>query len=202
VSRVGIIDYGMGNLHSVQKALQEVGAESQLVSRPALLAEFDRLILPGVGAFGDAMENLRSMNLVEPIMEAIDRGIPLLGICLGMQILFTESEEMGSHKGLGVISGSVRYLRVTGKVPHMGWNQLSIRTPGPLLANIRDGAFVYFANSYVVQPDDPAVVAAETEYEARFPAVVWRENLYGVQFHPEKSQRTGLHILRNFVEQC
>jgi len=202
MSAVGIVDYGMGNLHSVQKAFLAVGVEAEVFSDAARLAEYDRLVLPGVGAFGDAMDNLRAQGFVEPIQAAVDRGTPLLGICLGMQVLFAESEEMGSHRGLGLLPGAVRRLRVQGKVPHMGWNQLSIRAQDPLLAGIRDGAFVYFANSYVVHPENPAVIAADTEYEVYFPSVIWRDNIHAVQFHPEKSQRTGLRILRNFVEQC
>jgi len=202
MSAVGIVDYGMGNLHSVQKAFLAVGVEAEVFSDAARLAEYDRLVLPGVGAFGDAMDNLRAQGFVEPIQAAVDRGTPLLGICLGMQVLFAESEEMGSHRGLGLLAGAVRRLRVQGKVPHMGWNQLSIRSQDPLLAGIRDGAFVYFANSYVVHPENPAVIAADTEYEVYFPSVIWRDNIHAVQFHPEKSQRTGLRILRNFVEQC
>jgi glutamine amidotransferase len=196
---LGIIDYGMGNLHSVQKALQAVGAQAEFVSEARRVPEFDKLILPGVGAFGDAMNNLRERGLVEGIHEAIQRGTPLLGICLGMQILFSESEEMGRHLGLNVLPGAVCLLRVSGKVPHMGWNQIKQRLACPLFGNVEDGAFVYFAYSYVVVPEQNAVIAGETDYEITFASVIWHENVYGVQFHPEKSQRPGLQMLRNFV---
>lgn len=202
MNRVGVIDYGMGNLHSVQKALEAVEAEAEVCADPSRVSQFARLVLPGVGAFGDAMANLRKTGLLEPVLEAAGRGTPLLGICLGMQILFEDSDEMGTHPGLGLLSGSVRRLRVSKRIPHMGWNQLINRKACPLLTGVRDGAFVYFANSYVVQPGRPEVVAAETQYGIPFPSVVWQGNLYGVQFHPEKSQRTGLRILRNFMERC
>jgi glutamine amidotransferase len=202
MSVVGIIDYGMGNLHSVQKAFGAVGVTPDVISRPDQAERYHHLVLPGVGAFGDAMANLRSQQLVEPILLAIERGTSFLGICLGMQVLFSTSDEMGDHKGLGVLAGRVHHLQVSAKVPHMGWNQIVRRAPTPLLTGVRDGSYVYYANSYVVFPDDPTVVAAETTYEVDFPAVIWRRNVHGVQFHPEKSQRTGLQILLNFVERC
>jgi len=199
MTTIGIIDYEMGNLHSVQKALHAVGAQAKLVTQAERLAEFDKLILPGVGAFGDAMTHLRARGLCEAIRQAVSSGTPLLGICLGMQILFSESEEMGWHQGLNILPGAVRRLRVAAKVPHMGWNQVWQRAACPLFENIADGAFVYFANSYVVVPTDSSLIAGETDHEVTFPSVVWRSNVYGVQFHPEKSQRAGLQMLRNFV---
>ncbi len=199
MTRVGIIDYGMGNLHSVQKALQTAGARAELATAAQHLTQFDKLVLPGVGAFGDAMNNLRERGLIDGIHDLVTSGIPLLGICLGMQILFSESEEMGHHLGLNILPGVVRRLRVSAKVPHMGWNQIRQRTACPLFENVENGAFVYFANSYVVIPAQSAVIAGETDYEITFTSVIWHENVYGVQFHPEKSQRVGLQMLRNFV---
>lgn len=199
MTHVGIIDYGMGNLHSVQKALQTAGAQAELTAEAQRLMQFDKLVLPGVGAFGDAMNNLRERELIDAIHDAVTAGTPLLGICLGMQILFSESEEMGHHLGLNVLPGVVRLLRVSGKVPHMGWNQIHQRTACPLFENVENGAFVYFANSYVVVPAQSAVIAGETDYEITFTSVIWHENVYGVQFHPEKSERVGLQMLRNFV---
>ncbi|MDZ7266276.1 MAG: imidazole glycerol phosphate synthase subunit HisH [candidate division KSB1 bacterium] len=196
---IGIIDYGMGNLHSVQKALQAVGAQAELVTGAGRLTEFRKLILPGVGAFGDAMNNLTARGLLPGIHAVLAAGTPLLGICLGMQLLFSESEEMGQHAGLNVLPGVVRRLRVTAKVPHMGWNQIKQRMACPLFENVADGAFVYFANSYAVHPAQPAVIAGETEYETTFASVIWHNNVYGVQFHPEKSQHVGLQMLKNFV---
>lgn len=199
MTRVGIIDYGMGNLHSVQKALQTAGAQTELTAEAQRLKQFDKLVLPGVGAFGDAMSNLRERELIDAIHDAVTAGTPLLGVCLGMQILFSESEEMGHHLGLNILPGVVRRLRVSAKVPHMGWNQIQQRTTCPLFENVENGAFVYFANSYVVIPAQSAVIAGETDYDGTFTSVIWHENVYGVQFHPEKSERVGLQMLRNFV---
>ena len=202
MKQVGVIDYGMGNLHSVLKALQKVGAAAELVEAPEAIGKCERLVLPGVGAFGDAMDNLRRAQLIDPILRAVEDGTPLLGICLGMQVLFSESEEMGTHRGLDILKGRVRYLRVSGKVPHIGWNEIKVRASTALLANLGERPYVYFANSYVVHPQEATVIAGETDYETIFPSVVVHKNVYGVQFHPEKSQRVGLQILRNFIEQC
>lgn len=199
MTAIGIIDYGMGNLHSVQKALQAVGTPAELVAEAGRLAHYDKLILPGVGAFGDAMASLAQRGMTAGIPAAIAAGTPLLGICLGMQLLFSESEEMGQHAGLNILPGAVRRLRVSAKVPHMGWNQVKQRVACPLFENVEDGAFVYFANSYVVVPAQGAVIAGETEYETTFASVIWHASVYGVQFHPEKSQRVGLQMLKNFV---
>ncbi len=204
---ITIIDYGMGNLRSVQKALERVGAQAIITADPAALDTARGVILPGVGAFGDAMVNLRKYEFVEPLLRQAKMGKPLLGICLGMQLLFEESEEMGQHRGLGLLPGRVvRFLEGELKVPHVGWNQLQMRAASPerdvLLADIDDGAYVYFVHSYYVAPENPRDVLAATEYGLEFAAIVGRGNLFGAQFHPEKSQEVGLRILQNFAKIC
>lgn len=198
---IAIIDYGVGNLRSVQRALERAGAEAIITSDPIRIKMADGVVLPGVGAFGEAMEQLERRGLVLPIMQVISAGKPFLGICLGMQLLFQESEELGHHSGLGVFKGRVkRFPEVPGyKVPHVGWNQLHIRQDNPLLADIPDGSFVYFVHSYYVEPIRPEIVVATTDYIIEYASVVARGNVYGVQFHPEKSQDVGAVILENFV---
>ncbi len=195
-----IVDYGIGNLRSVQKAFEQVGAPVRLISSPAELEGARAIVLPGVGAFGDGMRNLQSLGFVEPLCQAIEAGVPLLGICLGMQLLFEESEEMGLHRGLGLLRGRVRRFAGGIKVPQIGWNQLFWRRPNPLQAGVPDGAYAYFVHSYYVEPADPDDILATTDYGISYASIVGRENLLGVQFHPEKSQAVGLRILRNFVE--
>jgi len=198
---VAIIDYGMGNLRSVQKALETVGAgKVSVVTEPGEITQAHAVILPGVGAFGDAMRNLGQRRLIEPICEAIEEGKPFLGICLGMQLLFTESEEMGLHPGLGILEGRVRRFNIHAKVPHMGWNQLHIERSSPLLRGLPSNSYAYFVHSYFVEPGDTAIVLATTDYEVTFPSVIGRGTVFAVQFHPEKSQSVGLTILRNFVQ--
>lgn len=199
-----IIDYGMGNLRNVQKAFEHIGVLARISSQPADLAAADGLVLPGVGAFGDAIANLRSAGLVEPIREAVAAGKPLLGICLGLQLLFEESEEMGLHRGLGILPGRVVRFDEGLKVPHIGWNQLRIAgTDGPqarLLDGIPDGSYAYFVHSYYVVPADPGCVLATTEYGIEFASVVGIGHVFGAQPHPEKSQEVGLRLLRNYAE--
>jgi len=199
---VAVVDYGMGNLRSVEKALQRVGIAADVTRDAARIDAADGVVLPGVGAFGACMENLRDFDLVAPVLRAIDSGRPFLGICVGLQLLFEESEEFGPVRGLGVLRGRCRRFRDTGeadyRVPHMGWNQLRKQGTSPLLAGVDDGAFVYFVHSYYCESDDPAVVAASTHYGCDFVAAVARDNLFGCQFHPEKSQTIGMRILRNF----
>jgi len=195
---IGIIDYGMGNLASVEKAFAAVGHVAQIIRTPQAITDADKLILPGVGAFGSAMENLSQMDLLEPLRTAVGEGKPLLGICLGLQLLFQESEEYGLHEGLGVFDGRVRRLPAGVKVPHIGWNQVRIARESALLEGISDSSFFYFVQSYVVDPGDEDLVVGTTDYGERFVSMVARENVFGVQFHPEKSQRVGLRMLKNF----
>jgi len=199
---ISIIDYGMGNLRSVQKGFERVGYQATITNDPAELESADKVILPGVGAFGDAMIELQNRNLVDPILKAIDSGKPFLGICLGLQLLFETSHENGLHRGLGVLPGEVVKFELSPKysVPHMGWNQLAIKNRPPILEGLHSGVHVYFVHSYYVAPTDPTVVATETDYVLPFCSMVWRDNLYATQFHPEKSQADGLRILKNFAE--
>lgn len=197
---VTMVDYGIGNLRSVQKALEYVGARVTLTGDPDEVRRARKLILPGVGAFGAGMDALQLRGLVRPIIEAVAEGKPLLGICLGMQLLFDESEELGQHKGLGMIPG--RVLRFPGAglpVPHMGWNQIEHDGSHSLLAGVPDGAHAYFVHSYYCEPLAPDVCVGSTHYGERFAAVVGCDQTFGLQFHPEKSQHIGLRILENFV---
>jgi imidazole glycerol-phosphate synthase subunit HisH len=199
---IAIIDYGMGNLRSVQKAFEKVGHQAVVTSDPAQVAAAAKVVLPGVGAFEDAAAELRRLDLVKPVLQAIDSGKPFLGICLGLQLLFDVSYENGRHEGLGVLRGEcVRFdLPEQYAVPHMGWNQLDVRRPAPVLSGVAEGAYVYFVHSYYVVPKDAAVIATETDYGRPFCSMVWRDNIFATQFHPEKSQADGLKILKNFAE--
>ncbi|MEW6358856.1 MAG: imidazole glycerol phosphate synthase subunit HisH [Planctomycetota bacterium] len=198
---IAIIDYGTGNLRSVQKAFESLGADAALATDAASLRKAEKIVLPGVSAFKDAMDGLAGLGLVEPLKEEIARGKPFLGICIGLQILFTKSHEDGEHEGLNVIEGEVVRFSAPGvKVPHMGWNKLERRVNAPLLAGIPDGAHMYFAHSYHGVPADPGVLATQTEHGERFASSVWKDNVFATQFHPEKSQRYGLQLLKNFVE--
>lgn len=197
----------MGNLRSVQKALEHVGQVATVTSDPEQIASADKVILPGVGAFGDAMRELTSRGLVEPIRESISRGRPFLGICLGLQLLFEVGYEGGQQAGLGVLAGSVERFPADLpsqqglKVPHMGWNQVAIDKPNcPLLTDIPAEAYFYFVHSYFVRPSQAEVVWLTCQYGLPFCAAVWQDNLYATQFHPEKSQRDGLQLLKNFAE--
>jgi glutamine amidotransferase len=199
---IAIIDYGMGNLRSVQKALERVGHAATITDDPALLVDASKLILPGVGAFRDAIGALRERKLVGPIRAAIARGKPFLGVCLGLQLLFDSSNEDGEHEGLGAVPGKVvRFELPTGfKVPHMGWNQVNVRRRAPVFPGIENGEYFYFVHSYYVVPRDQSVIALETDYGRPFCSAIAVGNLYGVQFHPEKSQQAGLRLLKNFAE--
>jgi imidazole glycerol-phosphate synthase subunit HisH len=196
-----ILDYGMGNLRSVQKAIEAVGSSAEITSDPERVRRASKVILPGVGAFADAMAELRRTGLGEAFCEAVQQGKPCLGVCLGLQLLFDLSLEDGEHAGLGLLRGRVvRFASRPGlKVPHMGWNTLRILRPAPLLAGLGELPWVYFVHSYYAQPDDPEVVAAEADYPEPFAAAVWRDNLTACQFHPEKSQKVGLTMYANFV---
>ncbi|MEX0978407.1 MAG: imidazole glycerol phosphate synthase subunit HisH [Pirellulales bacterium] len=199
---IAIIDYQMGNLRSVQKGFEKVGHQATITSDPNELARADKIVLPGVGAFGDAMAELERRELVEPIRRAIDSGKPFLGICLGLQLLFDVGYEGGTHQGLGILPGKVVRFELPHeyKVPHMGWNQLAIRQQAPLLAGLDDGVHCYFVHSYYVAPSEAGVIATETSYPAPFCSMIWRDNLFATQFHPEKSQQQGLLMLKNFAE--
>ncbi|HEY2892611.1 MAG TPA: imidazole glycerol phosphate synthase subunit HisH [Pirellulales bacterium] len=199
---IAIIDYQMGNLRSVQKGFEKVGHASTITADPEVLARADKIVLPGVGAFGDAMAEIRRRELVAPIREAVEQGKPFLGICLGLQLLFEAGYEGGTHEGLGILPGKVVRFELPGgfKVPHMGWNNLAVRRPVPLLAGLDGDTFCYFVHSYYVVPRDRDVIAAETDYGGPFCSMIWRDNLCATQFHPEKSQRVGLQMLKNFAE--
>ncbi|MBS4022186.1 MAG: imidazole glycerol phosphate synthase subunit HisH [Dethiobacter sp.] len=193
-----IIDYGVGNLSSVKNGFAEAGFSTAVSSDPELIAAADGLVLPGVGAFGRAMENLRMGGLHSAVLSSVRRGVPLLGICVGMQMLFERSEEMGDFAGLGLIAGSVVQFNSGLKVPQVGWNQLVIRRSHPLLDGIKDGDYFYFVHSYHGLPATDVDLLATADYGLHFPAVVQKGNIYGVQFHPEKSSGLGLKILDNF----
>lgn len=199
---IAIVDYEMGNLRSVQKAFERVGHEAIITSDPKVLADAARVVLPGVGAFRDAIAALQARKLVEPIRAAVKSGKPFLGICLGLQLLFDKSYEDGEFKGLGIVPGEVLRFDVPPeyKVPHMGWNQVEFRKRPPIFAGIEDGAHFYFVHSYYVVPHEATEIATETEYSAAFCSSIWRDNLFAVQFHPEKSQEDGLRLLKNFAE--
>jgi len=199
---ISIIDYGMGNLRSVQKGFEKVGHEAVVTSDPARVAAAEKVVLPGVGAFEDAMTELRQRELLEPVLEAIRVDKPFLGICLGLQLLFDVGYEHGEHQGFGVLPGEVVRFELPSEysVPHMGWNQLQIVHRPPILEGIEDGTHFYFVHSYYVAPKDDAVVATTTDYGGDFCSMIWRGNLFATQFHPEKSQADGLKILKNFAE--
>lgn len=201
--KIAIIDYGMGNIHSVAKALQICGAKPLVTNSPADIASSEKAVLPGVGAFDDAMEELRKRGLLQAIRAYVDEKKPLLGICLGMQLLFEKSSEAQGKAGLSILEGEVlKFNPQSGqKVPHMGWNNLEIRRNDcPLLKGLEREAQVYFCHSYYPKPVKQDIVAAVTDYGLDFASFVWKDNVYGAQFHPEKSQKTGLRIIKNFVD--
>ena len=195
---IAIVDYGIGNLGSAAKAFRHVGAETVLSGDPDVLRKADTLVLPGDGAFGAAMDELRQRDLLPVLRDAVEQGRTLLGICVGMQLLFEHSEEHGSHRGLGLLPGRVRRFKGELPVPHMGWNRLRRRQPHPMLDGLEDGAYVYFVHSYFCEAR-PEVVIASSDYGVDFAAIVGRGNVIGVQFHPEKSQAVGLRMIENFV---
>ena len=197
-----LIDAGTGNLRSVQKALEAVGANVLRTDDPKKVVSGGRVVLPGVGAFGDFMSGLRARGLEEAVNDTVQRGIPLLGICVGMQALFEVGEEMGEHKGLGLLQGKVVKFAdsLSVKIPHTGWNQLEARNDARLFDQINDGAYVYFNHSYYCQPQNLSDILATTDYGINYACAVQCENIFGVQFHPEKSQAVGLKILKNFLE--
>ena len=203
---IAIVDYGMGNLRSVEKGFERFGFKAKVTDNHKELESADKLVLPGVGAFQDAMDGLKQRGLTDTIVNCIKSGKPFFGICLGLQLLFSRSYEDGEHTGLGIIPGEVVRFKFSGngtngklKIPHMGWNNINLRKPdNPLLKNVPDNAFMYFVHSYYVRPEDNRVVATETEYGVRFASMIWDKNIFASQFHPEKSQKYGLAILKNF----
>jgi len=198
---IAIIDYQMCNLRSVQKGFERVGHAAAITSDPTILAKASKLVLPGVGAFADAIAELKRRELVGPIQEAINSGKPFLGICLGLQLLFDVSYEDGEHEGIGIVPGEVRRFDIPPeyKVPHMGWNEVHFKRHAPIFTGINNGAHFYFVHSYHVVPKDKGVIDGEAAYPEPFCATIWRKNLFATQFHPEKSQRDGLRVLQNFA---
>ncbi|MFT5369974.1 MAG: glutamine amidotransferase [Candidatus Latescibacterota bacterium] len=195
---IAIVDYGMGNLRSVQKAFQHVGAQAEIVNQAKDIEKAAHIVLPGVGAFGDAMQNLKQAELIDPIVKAISEGRPFLGICLGLQLMFSKSEEMGQHRGLDVLPGSVRKFPGGERIPQIGWNQVRIQKETPLFAGVPDGSYFYFVHSYYVDPRHKTDVVGLTDYGIDYVSVAGEGCAFGVQFHPEKSQDAGLKLLQNF----
>lgn len=206
---IAIIDSGIANLRSVQKGFERLGQEAKIVEDPRQMHEASAVVLPGVGAFADGIAKLETHGFIEPLCRAIEAGKPVLGICLGLHFLFSESEEFGLHKGLDLLAGRVRRFpddvpdpAAPGarlKVPHMGWNGVQAIRPAPILAGLPEEPYFYFVHSYYVEPADPSLTAGMTEYGRRFTSVIWRDNLFATQFHPEKSQAAGLTLLANFA---
>lgn len=198
---IAVVDYGMGNLKSVSKALEHLGANVHVTRDARTIGKASHLVLPGVGAFPECLKNLTHLDLVEPIKEFIASGKPFLGICLGFQLLFDESDEWGPSPGLGMLPGRVRaFPRYLNRVPHMGWNQIIKRGSPRLFAGIEDGAYFYFVHSFYVEPADATLNATMTDYGLTFSSSIEQKNLFACQFHPEKSQTVGLKVLKNFIE--
>jgi glutamine amidotransferase len=201
---IAIIDYGMGNLRSVQKGFERMGREAVVTRDPHTILDASKVVLPGVGAFPDCMRNLEEFGLIDAVKQSIASGKPFLGICLGLQLLFTESEEFGISRGLDIIKGKVVRFRGPAyndlKIPHMGWNSLSIKRRPPAMQDVPDGSNVYFVHSFHVVPEDTGVIATTTNYGIDFVSSVWKDNVFACQFHPEKSQALGLSILKRFGE--
>jgi len=202
MSKIVIIDYGMGNLRNVQKGFERIGFEAGVTRSKKEIERASAVVLPGVGAFKDCMDNLEKLGLIDLLLRSIEKGKPYFGICLGLQILFSESEEFGSQKGLNVIRGKVVKFKPDQehKVPHMGWNAIEKKMEIPFLQGIESGDFFYFVHSYYVIPEDPRGISTLTEYGIPFVSSINRENIFGTQFHPEKSQQTGIRILENFAK--
>jgi len=203
MSSVAIIDYGVGNLRSVEKAFSAVGVDAVITADRERLWAAERLVLPGVGAFGTCMSEFERHGLKELVIDRVEHGTPLLGICVGMQMLFEESAEFGKTKGLGLLKGQVnRFDDGNLVVPHVGWNQVGKTSTSPLLNDVSENSFFYFVHSYYCEPADKDAIVGETEYGVTFASVVAKKKIYGVQFHPEKSQNAGLQLLKNFANQA
>jgi len=197
---IAIIDYGVGNLRSVEKALEAVGAEAVVTNDPARIRDAARLVLPGVGAFGECAARLRQSGMDDLVLEAVEQAKPVIGLCVGLQLMFDEGHEFGVHKGLGLMRGRVvRFPEGGPRVPQIGWNQIERASDHPLLKGIDNGTYFYFVHSYYIEADDPADILGVTEYGIRYPSVCGRRSICGVQFHPEKSQTAGLKLLANFA---
>jgi glutamine amidotransferase len=195
---VAVVNYGVGNLRSIKRGLEKSGTQVQITHNIKELCRSDAIVLPGVGAFAPAVKNL--VPVTDVVKEAMENGKPILGVCLGLQLLFTRSSEGGSIRGLDFISGNIVKLPDNVKIPQMGWNTIDFAKPHPLLEGVKDHSYVYFVHSYYPQPSDPEVIVATTEYGVKFPSMVAKNNLFATQFHPEKSSKTGLTILKNFVK--
>lgn len=197
---IAIVDYGMGNLRSVEKGFKKVGVDARVTSNPGIIDDADAVVLPGVGAFKDCIRNLNDLSLTDAVVRAINKGKPYLGICLGLQVLFSESEEFGACRGLDIFRGKVVRFQIQEKVPHMGWNNVRLLRRPPIMRDIPDMAYLYFVHSYYVVPEDTNIVAATTDYGVTFTSMVWKDNIFATQFHPEKSQGLGLQLLKGFGE--
>jgi len=196
---IAVIDYGMGNLRSVEKAFHHLGFKAAIVTQPAELERATHVVLPGDASFGDAMRNMRERGWEEAVLASVETGKPFLGICVGLQLMFEASEERGQHRGMGLLPGRVVRFPADERVPQIGWNQIDIQRPSPLLEDVPDGSFFYFVHSYYVDSAEPSDCLATTEYGLDYTSIAARDNVFGVQFHPEKSQQVGLHMLRNFA---
>jgi len=196
---ITVVDYKINNLRSLENTLRRLGHDVLVTSNPSEVRTATKLILPGVGAFGDGMRNLNEFGLAQPFIEKVQSGIPTLGICLGMHLLFTESQEFGYHRGLDLLKGRIVKLPSHLRVPHMGWNQLHMKQTNGLTQGIAESSFVYFVHSYYPEPSSADIVLATTDYDIEFPAIVHRKNIWATQFHPEKSQRVGERLLDNFA---
>jgi len=212
---IAIIDYGMGNLRSVEKGFHKVGVDVTVTNKPDVVRKADAVVLPGVGAFKDCMRELTDLELIDAVVDAMRKGKPYLGICLGLQVLFSESEEFGKCMGLDVLRGKVVKFDFgvgaygdtppsnqspTLKVPHMGWNEIKMQEGNPLFKGITDKSYFYFVHSFYVVPEDKSIIATTTDYGIEFTSSIWKDNIFAVQFHPEKSQSAGLQVLKNFGE--
>jgi len=194
---ITVVNYGMGNLRSVSKALEGLGAKVKVTNKAKDIKDAKAIVLPGVGAFRRAIKNLTKLDILSPILKSIEDGKPFLGICLGLQLLFTESEEHGLHKGLDIIKGKVKRFGPGLKVPHMGWNQVKLKKM-PLFEGVPDNSYFYFVHTYCVEPEEKSVIVGTTEYGKSFVSAVNKDNVWGLQFHPEKSSKLGLKILEGF----
>lgn len=197
---IAVIDYGLGNLRSVSKALEKAGAKTKVTNSPKVISKAEAIVFPGVGAFSKGMENLRKLKILKTITDSIKSGKPFLGLCLGLQLLFTESEEYGNHKGFSIIKGKVKRFMGKVKIPHMGWNQVKFTGQhADLFKGVNKGNYFYFVHSYYVEPEDKSIITTRTDYGIEFASSIQKNNIYGLQFHPEKSGELGQRVLENFI---